>query len=175
MGESSQHYVDFEVWGLIRLLFQHWPGVKDLEVWWRWFGDSFLSTKLWQRGAKHWVVSQCFPRHQKCVLKRDLCQSLLVTCLVLSPAEEKHQLCSSAENETHKCRLVSTCALVTTCAKPEPPPSCPAAVTRETRTGLRTPPWGRDYQDWLVFLHILYLFYHVPVLAVTSSSSAFLC
>lgn len=92
------------------------------------FAERKLSSNLWHRVAKHCVAPQCFPRHQKCVLKRDLRQSLQVTCLVLSPAVEKHQLRSSVEDETHKCRLVSTCALVTTCAKPEPPPSCPAAV-----------------------------------------------
>lgn len=54
-----------------------------------------------------------------------------MSCLVLSPAEEKHQLLSSVEGETHKHRLVSTCAPVPARFEPEPPPSGPATVTQQ--------------------------------------------
>lgn len=97
------------------------------------FAEVKLPSKLWHKDAKCWAVPHGFPRHHK----QHRCPSGTCGRVSWCPAFSFHQQRRNIscdylwKGETHKHRLVSTCAPVTARSQQEPPPSCPAAVTQQ--------------------------------------------
>lgn len=92
------------------------------------FVEVKLPPKLWHKDAKCWAFLDIISNTGV-----QVGPVAVSWCPALSFHQQRRNISCDylRKGETHKHRLVSTCAPVTARSQQEPPPSCPAAVTQQ--------------------------------------------